>query len=43
LIASITGHNDMKTLNQYYQISEPEKKEAMDEVFSLDVPLKRAK
>ena len=26
LIASITGHNDMKTLNQYYQVSEPEKK-----------------
>jgi len=43
LIASITGHNDMKTLNSYYQISEPEKKEAMDEVFSLDVPLKVAK
>ena len=40
LIASITGHNDMKTLNQYYQISEPEKKEAMDEVFNIDIPLK---
>ncbi len=41
LIASITGHNDMKTLNQYYQISEPEKKEAMDEVFKIDIPLKK--
>lgn len=41
LIASITGHNDMKTLNQYYQISEPEKKEAMDEVFSIEIPLKK--
>ena len=40
LIASITGHTDMKTLNQYYQISEPEKKEAMDEVFNIDIPLK---
>ncbi|GGF24336.1 tyrosine-type recombinase/integrase [Flavobacterium limi] len=40
LIASITGHNDMKTLNQYYQISEPEKKEAMDEVFNVDLKLK---
>ena len=39
LIASITGHNDMKTLNQYYQISEPEKKEAMDEVFAIDIPI----
>jgi hypothetical protein len=39
LIASITGHNDMKTLNQYYQISEPEKKEAMDEVFNIEIPL----
>ena len=38
--ASITGHSDMKTLNYYYQISEPEKKEAMDEVFNVDIPLK---
>lgn len=41
LIASITGHTDMKTLNQYYQISEPEKKEAMDEVFNIEIPLKK--
>lgn len=41
LIASITGHNDMKTLNQYYQVSEPEKKEAMDEVFNIEIPLKK--
>ena len=41
LIASITGHTDMKTLNQYYQISEPEKKEAMDEVFNIQIPLKK--
>ena len=40
LIASITGHNDMKTLNQYYQISEPEKKEAMDEVFNIELKMK---
>lgn len=38
LIASITGHTDMKTLNQYYQVSEPEKKEAMDEVFNIELP-----
>lgn len=41
LIASITGHTDMKTLNQYYQVSEPEKKEAMDEVFNIEIPLKK--
>jgi len=41
LIASITGHSDMKTLNQYYQISDPEKKEAMDEVFDIEIPLKK--
>lgn len=42
LIASITGHTDMKTLNQYYQVDSAEKKEAMDEVFTLDVPLRKA-
>jgi len=41
LIASITGHNDMKTLNAYYQISEPEKKEAMDEVFNIEIPMRK--
>jgi integrase len=41
LIASITGHSDMKTLNQYYQVSDPEKKEAMDEVFNLSIPMKK--
>jgi integrase len=41
LIASITGHSDMKTLNSYYQISEPEKKEAMDEVFNIEIPLRK--
>ena len=41
LIASITGHSDMKTLNQYYQIDDKQKKEAMDEVFNIDIPLKK--
>ncbi|WP_445709794.1 tyrosine-type recombinase/integrase [Flavobacterium sp.] len=40
LIASITGHSDMKTLNQYYQVSEPEKKEAMDQVFNVELKMK---
>ncbi|MDE1206029.1 tyrosine-type recombinase/integrase [Tenacibaculum larymnensis] len=35
LIASITGHKDMKTLNQYYQVSDSEKKEAVDQVFNI--------
>lgn len=41
LIAKITGHKDMKTLNQYYQVESKQKKEAMDEVFNIEVPLKK--
>lgn len=41
LIASITGHTDMKTLNQYYQVDSAEKREAMDEVFALEIPLRK--
>lgn len=41
LIAKITGHNDMKTLNQYYQVDDSQTKEAMDEVFNIDIPLKK--
>jgi integrase len=41
LIAKITGHKDMKTLNQYYQVGDSQKKEAMDEVFNIEVPLKK--
>jgi integrase len=40
LIASITGHNDLKTLNQYYQVDSEQKKEAMDEVFNVELKLK---
>lgn len=36
LIASVTGHRDMKTLNQYYQVSTDEKREAIEEVFKID-------
>ncbi len=39
LISKITGHTDLKTLNQYYQVEDNEKKEAIDEVFAFDVPL----
>jgi len=41
LIAEITGHNDMKTLNQYYQVSDEEIKEAVKETFDIDIPLKK--
>jgi integrase len=41
LIASMTGHTDMKTLNAYYQVDAPEKQEAMDEVFNITIPLRK--
>lgn len=41
LIGSITGHTDMKTLNQYYQVDTEEKQEAMDEVFDIAIPLRK--
>jgi integrase len=41
LIASITGHTDMKTLNAYYQINDDKTKEAMDEVFNIEIPLRK--
>ncbi|AWG22938.1 integrase [Flavobacterium faecale] len=43
LIASMTGHTDMKTLNAYYQVDAPDKQEAMDEVFNIEIPLRKAK
>jgi len=39
LIGKITGHTDMKTLNTYYQVEDDEKKEAIDQVFNLEIPL----
>lgn len=41
LIAEISGHSDMKTLNQYYQVSDEEVKEAVDDTFDIDIPLKK--
>ncbi|CAM1346374.1 tyrosine-type recombinase/integrase [Tenacibaculum crassostreae] len=35
LIAEISGHNDMKTLNQYYQVSNEDVKEAVNETFDI--------
>lgn len=41
LIAKITGHRDMKTLNQYYQVDDLAKKEAVDDTFDIEIPLKK--
>ncbi|WP_445381221.1 tyrosine-type recombinase/integrase [Robiginitalea sp. IMCC43444] len=34
LISKITGHSDLKTLNQYYQVDQEAKKEAVGDVFN---------
>lgn len=36
LISKITGHKDLKTLNQYYQVDDEAKKEAIDATFKFD-------
>ncbi|MCK0130401.1 site-specific integrase [Flavobacteriaceae bacterium F08102] len=41
LISQISGHSDMKTLNQYYQVSNDEKKEAIKDTFNIQIPLKK--
>lgn len=42
LIASITGHTDLKTLNSYYQVDDESKKEAVADVFgSIVQPLRK--
>ncbi|WP_299160901.1 tyrosine-type recombinase/integrase [uncultured Tenacibaculum sp.] len=38
LIAEISGHNDMKTLNQYYQVSNEDVKDAVNETFDFEIP-----
>jgi integrase len=38
LIAEISGHNDMKTLNQYYQVSNEDVKDAVNETFDIELP-----
>lgn len=37
LIAEISGHRDMKTLNQYYQVSNEDVREAVDDTFNLEI------
>jgi integrase len=41
LIAKISGHSDMKTLNQYYQVTYDEVSEAVKDTFDIDIPLKK--
>lgn len=41
LIAKATGHKDFSTLNKYYQVDDEQTKEAMDEVFKVEIPLKK--
>jgi integrase len=41
LIASATGHKDIATLNKYYQVDTEQTKEAMQEVFNIEIPLKK--
>lgn len=36
LISKITGHRDLKTLNQYYQVDDEAKKEAVTSTFKID-------
>jgi integrase len=38
LIAEISGHRDMKTLNHYYQVTNEDVKDAVDDTFDLDIP-----
>lgn len=44
LISKITGHKDLKTLNQYYQVDDDAKKEAVAETFKINFQtVKKAK
>ncbi|MBC8755971.1 tyrosine-type recombinase/integrase [Kordia sp. YSTF-M3] len=38
LISKITGHKDMKTLNQYYQVNDEAKKDAVNDTFDIELP-----
>jgi len=41
LIGKITGQTDIKTINQYYQVEDFDKQEAVDTVFDMDIPILR--
>jgi len=40
LISKITGHTDLKTLNQYYQVDDEQTSAAMNDTFDIKAPLK---
>lgn len=42
LIAKMTGHKDMKTLNQYYQVTNKDVRDAVAETFDIEIPLNKA-
>lgn len=43
LIGKITGQTDIKTINQYYQVEDFDKQQAVDTVFDIEIPvLKKA-
>lgn len=41
LIGKITGQTDIKTINQYYQVEDFDKQDAVDKVFDIEVPILR--
>lgn len=43
LIASISGHKDIATLNKYYQVDSEQTKEAVQDVFKIEIPLLKVK
>lgn len=43
LIASISGHKDLATLNKYYQVDSEQKSDAVNDVFKIEIPLKKVK
>lgn len=44
LIASMSGHKDLKTLNMYYQVDDKSKEQAIENTFQIEyAPLKKVK
>lgn len=39
LISKITGHRDLKTLNEYYQVDDEAKRDAVLDTFDIEIPL----
>lgn len=41
LISKITGHRDLKTLNEYYQVDDEAKRDAVLDTFDINIPLSK--